>query len=205
MDYHDSLSRRKGMRRLSVVRLIRSSYLFYFAQPAADRALYWAIKRKPIRTIVELGIGMGQAANYRTERLLEVASWRRDCLPLAYTAIDLFESRPADQPRITLKAAFHDLRATGVKARLVPGDPYAALVRTANSLTGTDLLIVPAEVDQDSLAQAWRFVPRMIHAQTLVFQQDAASELGKASWRQLSYDEVLRLAEVAQRAIRRAA
>jgi hypothetical protein len=190
---------------LSVGSLIRSSYLLYFAQPAVDRALYWAVKRKPIRTIVELGIGLGQAAHHRTERLLEVASWRRDCLPLAYTAIDLFESRPADQTQITLKAAFHDLRATGVKVRLVPGDPYSALIRTANSLSGTDLLIISAEVDQDSLNQGWRFVPRMIHPKTLVFQQGAASELAKASWRQLSYDEVLRLAEASQRAIRGAA
>src|SRR4029450_10934401 len=157
MDYHDSLSRRKGMRRLSVVRLIRSSYLLYFAQPAADRALWWAIKRRPIRAIVEIGVDLGDAAHQRTERILEVASWRRDCRPLSYTAIDLFESRPQGQPRLSLKATFRGLRATGAKTRLVPGDPYSALARTANALTGTDLVVISAEVDRDSLAHAWRF------------------------------------------------
>ncbi|MCI0358955.1 MAG: hypothetical protein L0211_10790 [Planctomycetaceae bacterium] len=190
---------------MSVGSLIRSSYLLYFAQPAADRTLYWAVRRKPIRTIVELGIGLGEAAHYRTERLLEVAAWRRECLPLVYTAIDLFESRPASQPRLTLKRAFRELRATGAMARLIPGDPYSALLRMANALTGTDLLIVSAAIDQDSLAQAWRLVPRMIHPKTLVFQEDADAASGQASWRQLNCDEIHQLAAAANRAIRRAA
>ena len=189
---------------MSIGNLIRSSYLLYFAQPAPDRALFWAVKRKPIRAIVELGIGLGETAHHRTERLLEVAGWRRACLPLAYTGIDLFESRPTHQPRLTLKQAFHDLRATGAKTRLVPGDPYSALVRTANSLTGTDLLIISTDLDADSLAQAWRFVPRMIHPQTLVFQHDARPGLDKETWRQLKHEEVHQLA-AANRAIRRAA
>jgi hypothetical protein len=136
---------------------------------------------------------------------LEVAAWRRDCLPLKYTAIDLFESRPAHQPRLTLKQAFHDLRPTGANIRLVPGDPYAALVRTANALTGTDLLIIAADQDRDSLAQAWRFVPRMIHPRTLIFQQAVGSGPGKETWRQLKHDDVLKLAADANRAVRRAA
>jgi hypothetical protein len=190
---------------LSIGSLIRSSYLLYFAQPAADRALYWAVKGKPIRAIVELGIGLGETAHQRTERVLEIAGWRRACLPLAYTGIDLFESRPTHQPRLTLKQAFHDLRATGASTRLVPGDPYTALARTANSLTGTDLLIISADLDAESLSQAWRFVPRMIHPQTLIFQQDARPGLGKETWRQLKNDDVHQLAAAANRAIRRAA
>lgn len=190
---------------MSIGSLIRSSYLLYFAQPAADRALYWAVKGRPIRVIVELGIGLGETAHHRTERLLEVASWWRDCLPLVYTGIDLFEGRPANQPRLMLKQAFHDLRATGAKTRLVPGDPYSALTRTANALTGTDLLIISADVDAKSLAQAWRFVPRMIHPQTLIFQHDVRSGPGKESWRKLKHEDVLELAAAANRAIRRAA
>lgn len=190
---------------MSIGSLIRSSYLLYFAQPAPDRALYWAVKRKPIRAIVELGIGLGETAHHRTERLLEVAGWRRACLPLAYTGIDLFESRPAHQPRLTLKQAFHDLRATGASTRLVPGDPHSALARTANALTGTDLVIISADLDGESLAQAWRYVPRMIHTQTLIFQQAAVIGPGKETWRQLKHEDVHKLAAAANRAIRRAA
>ncbi len=205
MDYHDSLSRRKGMRRLSVVRLIRSFYLRYFSQPAADRSLWRAIHRQPIRSIVEIGLGLGEPGAYRTERILEIAGWRRECLSLAYTGIDLFESRPADQPRLTLKEAIGPLRATGAKTRLVPGDPYAALARTANALTGTDLLVISAQADRDSLAQAWRFVPRMIHAQTLILMQDSGNAGGQAAWRRVQQEEVLRWAADANRAVRRAA
>ena len=66
---------------MSVGSLFRSSYLLYFSQPAADRALYRAARGKPIRSIVELGIGLPG----RTPRLLEVARWRAQNLPLRYT------------------------------------------------------------------------------------------------------------------------
>jgi hypothetical protein len=199
------------MRRLSVVRLIRSWYLLYLAQPAADRALYRAIQRQPIRAIVEIGVGLGEAAGRRTERILEIAGWRRDCLPLSYTGIDLFESRPDHSPRLALKEAFGALRATvlrasGAKTRLVPGDPYSALARTANALTNTDLVVISADVDRDSLAQAWRFMPRMIHPRTLILlQESSGATVGKAAWRQLKHEEVLKLAADANRAVRRAA
>jgi hypothetical protein len=205
MDCLDSLKRRKGLRRVSVISLIRSAYLSYFAKPAADRTLWRAIQRRPIRAIVEIGIGLGDVSGFRTERLLEVAGWRRDCLPLAYTGIDLFESRPAGQSRLTLKDAFGTLRATGAKTRLVPGDPASALARTANALTGTDLLLIAAVVDRQSLLQAWRFVPRMMHPATLVLVQEIAASGEPAAWRTISHDEAHRLAAEATRALRRAA
>jgi hypothetical protein len=186
---------------LSVGSLIRSSYLLYLSQPAADRVLFKAMKGRPIRSIVEIGVGLGG----RTERLFEVAAWRADCLPLKYCGIDLFDSRPASQPRLTLKRAHHDLRATGGTIRLVPGDPADALHRSANALTGTDLLLVSANQDAAALAQAWRYVPRMIHPQTLVFVQDASGGAGKESWRQVRVEDVERLAAAARKAARLAA
>src|SRR5437667_2670849 len=93
---------RKGMRRVSVGSLLRSFYLLYFSQPAADRALFRAVRARPIRSIVELGISL----NRRTPRLLEIAGWRTGNSPLRYTGIDQFESRPADQPSLSVKQAF---------------------------------------------------------------------------------------------------
>lgn len=186
---------------MSVGSLIRSSYLLYFSQPAADRVLFKAMKSRPIRSIVEIGVGLGG----RTERLLEVAAWRADCLPLKYAGIDLFDSRPAGHPRLTLKRAHHELRATGATIRLVPGDPAEALHRSANALTGTDLLLIAADQNADSLALAWRYIPRMIHPQSLVFQQDASGGAGKETWRQLRPAEIERLAAEASKAARRAA
>jgi hypothetical protein len=186
---------------LSVGSLVRSAYLLYFSQPAADRPLWKAIKSRPIRSIVELGVGLGG----RTQRLLEVASWRRDCLPLAYCGIDLFDARPNDQPQLTLKRAFHELRATGATIRLVPGDPAAALSRTANALTGTDLLLIAAGPSVERLGEAWRFVPRMIHPQSLIFVQDAGAGVTRETWKLISPQEVEKLAAQAGRGRRRAA
>lgn len=186
---------------MSVGSLVRSAYLLYFSQPAADRPLWKAIKSRPIRSIVELGVDLGG----RTQRVLEVASWRRDCLPLAYCGIDLFDARPSDQPQLPLKQAFHELRATGATIRLVPGDPAAALCRTANALTGTDLLLIAAGQSVETFGEAWRFVPRMIHPQSLIFVQGTGAAAGRDTWRQISPPEVEKLAAQGARSRRRAA
>jgi hypothetical protein len=52
--------------------------------------------------------------------------------------------------------------------QLVPGDPYSALARTANSLPDIDLMLVDADQDAESLSQAWFYAPRMLHEESLV-------------------------------------
>ena len=141
----------------------------------------------------------------RTERLLEIAGWRPECLPLAYTGIDLFESRDDSQPRLTIKWAHRELRRIGTRTRLIPGDPLRALSRAANVLVGTDLLLIAAGQEPESLAQAWRYVPRMLHAGSLVFQQLAGTSPGQDAWRQLGPLDVQKLAAQAGRALLMAA
>jgi hypothetical protein len=186
---------------LSAGSLIRSTYLLYLSQPVADRAIFKAIKGRPIRSIVELGIGKAE----RTARLLEVAAWQKASLPLRYTGIDEFEGRAQDRAGLSLKAAFGVLRSPSVRVQLVPGDPYSALVRSANGLAGTDLVIVSADLNRESLARAWVYLPRMLHAESLVFQQDGDPNTGKTSYRQLTLLDVQRLAAVAGRGQRQAA
>ena len=186
---------------LNVGGLLRSSYLLYFSNPAADRVLFKAMKDRPIRSIVELGIGFSG----RTKRLFEVAAWQRHSEPLRYTGIDLFEARPASNPGLSLKAAFADLRLPDVKVQLVPGDPQMALRRVCNSLTGTDLLLIAADQDRASLAQAWTWVPRMLTAESLIFLEEAGPQPHKNQWRQLQVEEVSKLAAEASRSLRRAA
>jgi hypothetical protein len=189
------------MRRLRLGRLLRSLYLLHFSQPAADRALWKAVKSRPIRSIVELGMGLGG----RTERLLEIAAWRMNGEPIRYAGNDLFECRLAGQPKLALKQAYHDLRATGHTIRLLPGDPYSALARSANALTGTDLVLIAAGQDAASLERAWRYVPRMLHDQSLVFQQSAIGDQGQFAWRLVASEEIKRLAASAGKLHRRAA
>jgi hypothetical protein len=186
---------------LSVSRLLRSLYLRYFSQPSQDRLLYKAMARQPVRSIVELGIGFSG----RTKRLIEIAGWRADARPLRYTGIDLFEARGTTQAGMTLKEAFAELRQPDVKIQLVPGDPNMALRRVANSLTGTDLLLVADGHDSDSLEAAWNWIPRMLTESSLVFIEERATKPGTMAWRQMSLAEVQKLAASAGRSLRRAA
>lgn len=175
---------------MGVGSLLRSFYLLYFSQPAHDRALYRAVRSRPIGSIVELGISLAS----RTPRLLEVAGWRTASLPLRYTGIDLFEARPIDRTRLPLKHAFATLQSATIRVQLVPGDPATALRRTANSLVGTDLLIVSADQDRDALARAWTWMPRMLTATSLIFLEEPAEKPGQTAWRRLTFADVERLA-----------
>jgi hypothetical protein len=186
---------------LTLGSLLRSSYLLYFSKPAADRALYQAVRRQPIRSIVELGISL----TGRTQRLLEVASWQKQNLPLRYTGIDLFEARPLGGPVLSVKQAFSGLRSPRVHLQLVPGEAESALRRVANSLAGTDLLLIAADQDRDSLARAWNWIPRMLIATSLVFLEEPTSQPGQTQWRPLLHEEVQRLAQEAAKSVRRAA
>ena len=185
---------------MSAGALIRSTWLLYFSQPANDRALYKAIKGRAIRSIVEFGVGDGQ----RTTRMLEVLSWQPGNLPLRYAGIDLFEARPAGQAGLTLKQAFATIRAPEVKVRLVPGAPYDALIRCANTLTETDLIIISADQQPADLERAWRFVPRMLHDQSLILREQPAGA-GKTVFQVLPVVEVHRLARESAKSVRRAA
>jgi hypothetical protein len=173
--------------------------LLYFSQPAADRALYQALAARPIRSIVELGISLA----HRTPRLLEVAAWKRTP-PLRYTGIDLFEGRDAKSPGPSLKQTHVALRLPSVRVQFVPGDPHTDLARVANALGATDLVVIAADQDRESLARAWSWLPRMLTSKSLVFLEQPGGKAG-AIWRRIPLAEVQQLAAQASRRSRRAA
>jgi len=182
--------------------MLRYYYLTWFSQPAADRPLYKVVGNRTVRSIVELGVGKG----LRTGRLLEMAL--KPCHaaePLRYTGIDLFEARGDDAPGLPLKQAYALLKTNRVKLQLVPGDPLMALSRAANSLTGTDLLIISLDQTGDSLRQAWRYIPRMLHSESLVYIEQPGKKSGETKFERITQIEVARWAHEAQRATRRAA
>jgi hypothetical protein len=59
----------------------------------------------------------------------------------------------------------------------------------ANSLTGTDLLIVSADQQGESLDRAWFYVPRMLHDASVVLVEDADG--GATTFRQLAKSEIV--------------
>ena len=60
------------------------------------------------------------------------------------------------------------------KIQVIPGDPLSALARSANGLQSTDLLVIAADQDTQSLANAWFYVPRMLHDKSLVLLEDVS-------------------------------
>jgi hypothetical protein len=188
------------MRRLSAGRLLHSLFLLYFSQPAADRAVYRAMRGRPIRSVVELGINQTE----RTRRVLEVARWRKENAPLRYAGIDLFEARTGAQSGLTLKQVFAALKRPDVQVQLVPGDTANALRRVANSLANTDLLLIAAHHDRESLEQAWAWIPRMLCPTSLVFREEPAQSPGRMIWRPLQLTDIERMAAEACK-MRRAA
>ncbi|MBI3466096.1 MAG: hypothetical protein HY000_24030 [Planctomycetes bacterium] len=151
---------------------VRFLYLACLSRPAADRTLYRAIRRNRPRSILEIGVG----AAVRARRMIDLA---RRCSPgetIHYTGIDLFEARePTAPPGLSLKTVYRQLKATPARIRLTPGDPLSALMRVANDLLGTDLVVISAGLDEQSLSGAWRYVPRILHAGSQVYLQRGAS------------------------------
>ena len=94
---------------MSQLGTLKHAYLAYLSQPATDRVIYRLIDKRPIRSILELGVGDG----VRAERMIAVASRQQMDTELRYTGIDLFEDRPAGTPRIALKQAYQQLRQQG--------------------------------------------------------------------------------------------
>lgn len=176
---------------MSVTSRVRFLYLSHVSKPIADRSIYRAIRRRRIRRIVDIGVGTGQ----RAARMIEVAGLNAALPDIFYTGIDLFESRPHEDGRgLTLRAAHRLLKPTGARIRLVPGDPLTALSRVANTLTGSELVVISADQDPDSLARAWFYLPRMLVGDSLVLMEEPGGAEGELAIRSIARDEIDRLA-----------
>lgn len=173
-------------------------YLKCFSQPAQDRLVYRKIDEGQIRSITEIGMGQG----LRTHRMLDIALRHHAPDQVRYAAFDLFESRPAGRPGLTLKLAHRLLTARGIQVRLVPGEILAGLVRTANSLPATDLVVISGEFDFGAMEPAWLYFPRMLHENSLVLFETGSV---RSSFQLLSYAQVCELAARASSARRQAA
>lgn len=185
---------------MSAASLLKYCYLAYVAKPVAERNIYRLIRRQRVRRIVELGIGDAS----RAQRMIAVSQRYQGDTEVSYAGIDLFEARDEDRPLLPLKRAYKLLTPAGARLQLVPGDAYTALARAANSLLGTDLLIISADQDDASLRRAWFYVPRMLHENsTVLVEHIGDGPDAESRYQELPADDIGQLAEVA--APRRAA
>ena len=173
--------------------LVKYLYLSYVSSPRAERSLYRSLRSGKVSTIVEVGIGDGR----RAARMISVAQRYSRLGAVRYTGIDLFEDRPAGTAGPTLKHVHKLLSASGARVRLVPGDPFGAMARAANELTGTDLVVISAGHDVDSLAKAWFYVPRLLHPQSLLVVEHVGADSKKDHhFESLSLDRIKHLAKL---------
>lgn len=170
-------------------------YLAYLSRPSHDRALYrWMRKAKP-QKVLELGLGLG----VRARRVIDYARLLRPGQTIEYSAVDLFEMRSEGQePGLSLKLAHKTLISTGARIRLLPGDPYTALARSANALGPQDLILIRADQDRAALERAWFYVPRLMHDTTRLVLEERTAEGGVAV-RLPSRDEIDRAAQSLRR------
>ena len=170
-----------------------------FASPAVERSLEQAVKRQRPRRILEIGLGNGQ----RARRVISLAQRHHARHEVHFIGIDLFEDRHGDQAPFPLKEAYRQLRSTGARVRLVPGDAYGALVRAANSLSGIDLALISADVSKTSLAAAWFYLPRTLAKNAIVLWADG--KLPEGEYRLVPRAELLAAARPIRTLKRRAA
>ena len=120
-------------------------------------------------SIVEVGLGDLS----RTIALLNAASKGKSEDQIHYCGIDLFDARP-EKP-LSLISVHRELKKMVCKVKLVPGDPFSGIARTANELMNTDMIVISSEIDSESMDQARFYLPRMVHADSLIFEENRES------------------------------
>ncbi len=163
---------------MSAGRLIKYLHLAYFAKPAADRAVFRNIRKIRAGHLVGIGLGDGELAR----KMILLAGQDTTRPKVRFTGIDLFEMRPDSGACMTLKQAHRMLHSLDARVQLVPGDPFTALARTANSLLDTDLVVIRATQLGDALDRAWFYLPRMLHDGSLVLIERAGRDGQDASY-----------------------
>ena len=141
--------------------------LTLLSKPAANRTVYQLIKKNKFQSFLEIGMGTGE----RCQQILRVAD-KFSHKPIRYTGIDLFDARP--EGSFKLIEMHKKLKAFDAKIQLVPGSVAPSIGRIANSHLRTDLIIISPGTSISELSSVVAFVPRMLHANSLVLIQSEA-------------------------------
>ncbi|MFO7905200.1 MAG: hypothetical protein ACQESR_01580 [Planctomycetota bacterium] len=149
---------------MSAASLFKQLYFTHFAKPIADRTVFRTIRTTQAGHLVAIGLGDGQLAR----NMIQLAQHYTSRSRVRFTGIDLFELRTGNSSGLSLKRAHQMLHSLSVHTRLIPGDPFEALARHANSLLNSDLLVIQADQLGPAMDRAWFYVPRMLHERSVV-------------------------------------
>ena len=146
---------------------LRYFYLAHASRPKSVRELYRLAKRQRMSRIVEVGISDVE----RSVSLIKVAQRYAVDSKVSFTGIDWFEVRADELAALSLKDAYRVMRATEANVRLVPGTPGRSLAAAANAHQNTDLILISSILPDSELQAAWFYVPRMLHARSVVLRE----------------------------------
>jgi len=180
----------------AVLKRLRYWQLAHFSKPVADHPLYQAIRQRGVKSFLEIGVGNAQ----RATRMIELASQAVDVAQINYVGIDPFESRtPAQAAGLSLKQAHRTLQPLGAKIRLIPGDPFGALARTANEMSRIELVVIAHDVDTTSLERAWFYLPRTLSSDAIVLWAKPSKDPDGYRFETLARTDIERLANKPRR------
>jgi len=170
---------------MSLCQFFANVWLRRFSTPRRDRAIYEAIYRLRPACIVEVGL----RCERRALRMMKLARQRRRG-PIEYVGIDLFESRPASTPGMTLKRAHRMLRCEGAAVRLFPGSADAALTALANRVTEVGVIVIEGDPSFHRRARCIPFLPRMLADGALLLWDDPGDSGREAPFSECSAAEI---------------
>lgn len=152
------------MKPISTLQYLRLANL---STPGCDRQIYKLIKQNSFRSIIEFGLEDGN----RCISMLKVAQKYAGSMSIRYTGVDAFDARNESQANLPLIQIHRKLQEIEAKTQLVPGDIASSIPRIANSHVRTDLIVISAGFDPESLENNWFYFPRMLHSGSLVLVQ----------------------------------
>ena len=163
----------------------------FLSKPSANRTLYRVIARHRPRSIVELGLGLGE----RSATMIQLAQRYQSAADFQYSGLDLFEARDHRSPGITLKRAHRMLGSLATKVQLFPGDFCVSLAQKGNLLANADLFVVDMLHSPETLKRLWKPLARLIHDDSLVYVCQRQPGSQQVQFVLLENDQLHQLAE----------
>jgi hypothetical protein len=143
----------------------------WLARPKSDRPLFRLIrKHKPCKLML-----LGLTDSVRPVRMISLAQRYHPTAPIEFAGIDRFDSRASGIPGMSLKLAHQLLRPTAARINLIPGDPFEALTRAANTLHGYQLVLISATQNPESLSRAWFYLNRLLAPNAVILREETAA------------------------------
>lgn len=189
----------QGNATLTGVQFLRQIYLTRFSDPAQNRDIYREFFRRRPASLFVFGVDSPELVQELIGLMREWHPTERVRLAL----LDPFDARPATSPKLTLRETNARFAELPLRLTLHPGDPAFTLPRVANQLGAADAILISPTIDADAFASAWYFLPRLMHATTVLIE-GIAGPTG-ISCRAVSAQEVSRRADVTANRTRRAA